>query len=73
MLLLDVNHVDFQRQVFWGFITLVQFLRGGMPDMGHVSLAPQETLRICEIPPECGSLHRDGVFSETGSLSLLPI
>ena len=35
MVLLDVNSIDFQSQMYWGLICLVQFPRAMVPDVGH--------------------------------------
>lgn len=40
--LLDVSPVGVQSQMFWGFISLLQFPRIGVLDVGYEPLSPQE-------------------------------
>lgn len=57
--LLKLNPDDFQSQLLWGLVLLVQVSRSGLPDMGLEPLTPLECLCSCDIPMLVDPYARD--------------
>ena len=69
---MSLSPIGLQSQTFWGLIFQLPVLKIGLPNVGYEPFAPQGEALGFEFPPDCGSLHQDGVYGEIVSQPFPP-